>query len=51
MAERNVTVDKVEREHLAEVNAMAQAGYLVAVIAGSTILMLALIAWLGAASS
>jgi hypothetical protein len=51
VAEQNVTVDKVEREHLAEVKAIAQGGYLVAVIAGSTVLMLALIAWLGAAGS
>ena len=50
MADSDVTVDDIEREHLDEVDPRAHWMYIVAVLGGSTLLMLGLIAWLGAAS-
>jgi hypothetical protein len=46
--ERDVTSEDVEREHLAEVDPRVQGAYLALVLGGGTLLMLALIALLGA---
>jgi len=48
MSERTVDADQVRVEHLAEVDARAHWLYLVGVMAGGTLLMLAIIAILGA---
>lgn len=48
MSERDVNEDKVRSEHLKEVNAGTQWAYLFAVLLGGFLLMLALIALLGA---
>jgi hypothetical protein len=45
--ETRVSASDVEKEHLAEVNGLAQAAYLFAVIVGAFLLMVALIALLG----
>jgi hypothetical protein len=50
MDEKQVTIEQVEREHLDEVNAGAHWAYVVAVIGLGFLLMLALIAWLGAST-
>lgn len=46
--ETQVSAETVEREHLNEVKAGAQAAYLLSVIVGGFLLMVALIALLGA---
>jgi len=51
MAERDITVEEVEHEHLGEVNPAAHAAYVVAVIGIGSLLMLVLIAILGASPS
>jgi hypothetical protein len=48
--DRDVTVDDIEREHLDQVDPRAHWLYLAAVLGGGTLLMLGLIAWLGAVS-
>jgi hypothetical protein len=48
MTERQVDEDQVRREQLAEVNTPLQWAYLAAVMIGGTLLMLLLIAVLGA---
>jgi hypothetical protein len=48
MNEREVTEDQIREEHNSAVNQRNQALYMVAVIGGATILMLAFIALLGA---
>lgn len=48
MSERDVNEEQVRVEHLAEVVQVRQAAYLVAVLVGGLILMLGLIAVLGA---
>jgi len=47
-SERTVAIDQVRQEHLAEVDEGHHWAYLVGVIVFGTLLMLALIAWLGA---
>jgi hypothetical protein len=47
MSERAVDRERVREEHLAEVNPAAHWAYLLAVVVGGLIAMLALIAWLG----
>jgi hypothetical protein len=47
MSERTIDREKVRDEHLAEVNVLAHWAYLIAVVGGGLVLMLALIAWLG----
>ena len=51
MSERDVTEDDVRKEHLAEVNQWVHWAYLVGVLASATVLMLAVMALLGASSS
>jgi hypothetical protein len=51
MDEMHVTIEHVEREHLREVRPGAHWAYLVGVLGISFLLMLALIAWLGASST
>jgi hypothetical protein len=51
MSERSVDEDLVRADHLREVNTAAQWAYLVTVILGGTLLMLGLIAVLGASGS
>ena len=46
--ETKITQDDVEKEHLRDVKAGAQAAYLLTVIVGSFVLMVAFIAVLGA---
>jgi hypothetical protein len=48
VTERSVDQERVRQEHLAEVRVPLQWGILVGVIGGGTLLMLALIALLGA---
>ena len=48
MSERNVDEDQVRTEHLAEVSPAAQWAYLFGVLLGGILLMIALIAMLGA---
>ena len=48
MTERSVDQERVRQEHLAEVRVSLQWGILVGVIGGGTLLMLGLIALLGA---
>jgi len=48
MSDRQVDTDQVRREQLADVNVPAQWGYLAGVLVGGTVLMLLLIAALGA---
>jgi hypothetical protein len=48
-SERTVDIDQVRQEHLAEVDEAVHWAYLVGVLAFGTILMLVMIAWLGAA--
>jgi hypothetical protein len=50
MAEHDVTVDDVEREHLREVDPRAHWAYIAAVLGLGTLLMLGFIAWMGAAA-
>jgi hypothetical protein len=47
MAEADVQTDQVEEEHLRSVNQPAHWAYLFGILAFGTILMLALIAWMG----
>jgi hypothetical protein len=47
MSERTIEREKVREEHLAEVNPPAHWAYLIAVVGGGLLAMLALIAWLG----
>lgn len=47
MSERDIDREAVRKEHLAEVNPAAHWAYLVAILGGGTVAMLALIAWLG----
>jgi hypothetical protein len=51
MSEREITPEEIEREHLAEVHQGAQAAYVAAVLGISLLMMLALIAWLGASAT
>jgi hypothetical protein len=51
VAERDVTVEDIEREHLEEVDPRAHWAYLASVLLGGTLLMLGLIAWMAAASA
>ena len=51
MADKNITMEQVEAEHLNEVNPAAHWAYVVGVLSLSLLLMLALIAWLGASST
>jgi hypothetical protein len=51
MSERSVEEDQVRADHLAEVKVVAQWAYLVVVILAGTLLMLGLIAVLGATGS
>ena len=51
MADRNITMEQVEAEHREEVNPTAHWAYVVGVLTLSLLLMLALIAWLGASST
>jgi hypothetical protein len=51
MDEKEVTVEQVEAEHLGEVSPGAHWAYVVGVLGISLLLMLALIAWLGASST
>ena len=51
MSELDVNEDKVRSEHLEEVNAATQWAYLFAVLLGGLLLMVALIAMLGATTS
>jgi hypothetical protein len=48
VSELNVTEDKVRAEHLKEVNVAAHWAYFAAVLIGSALLMIGLIALLGA---
>lgn len=47
MSERTIDREKVREEHLAEVNPPAHWAYLIAIVGGGLLAMLALIAWLG----
>lgn len=47
MSEREIDREHVREEHLKEVHAGAHWGYLVGVLGGGMVAMLALIAWLG----
>jgi hypothetical protein len=47
VAERDVTTDDIEREHLAEVDPRAHWAYIAVVLGGGTLLMLALMTLLG----
>jgi hypothetical protein len=47
LSERDIDKEKVREEHLAEVNPGAHWAYLLGVVGGGLIAMLALIAWLG----
>ena len=49
MSERTLSEDEVRAEHLAEVDQRVQSAYLISVLLGGTILMIAFIALLGAA--
>ena len=49
MSERDIDRE-VRKEHLAEVNPAAHWAYLLAILGGGMVAMLALIAWLGGAS-
>jgi hypothetical protein len=51
MAEKDITIEQVEREHLEEVHRGAHWAYVVGVLGISFLLMLVLIAWLGGTSS
>jgi hypothetical protein len=51
MSERDVTEDDVRMEHLAEVKESVHWAYLVGVLASATVLMLVVMALLGASSS
>ena len=51
MSEKNITVDDIEREHMDEVKPGAHWAYVVGVLGISFLLMVALIAWLGASST
>ena len=48
-SERNVNVERVRQEHLAEVDQVAHWLYLIGVLAIGTLAMLLLIAWFGSA--
>jgi hypothetical protein len=50
MSERTIDADKVREEHLAEVNPSLHWAYLIGVLAGSTLVMLVVIAILGASA-
>ena len=47
MSKRDIDREKVREEHLAEVNPPAHWAYLIGVVGGGLIVMLAFIAWLG----
>jgi hypothetical protein len=47
MSEREIDRERVREEHLDEVNPAAHWAYLLGVVGGGLIAMLALIAWLG----
>jgi hypothetical protein len=51
MSEKTIDQDTVRQEHLAEVHEPAHWAYLFGVMLGTTLLMLAFIAWLGASSA
>jgi len=51
VSEQNVTEDKVRSEHLREVHVGAHWAYLLAVLFGGFLLMVALIAMLGATTA
>ena len=51
MSERDIDVQEVRREHMAEVNATAHAAYLLLVLGGATVLMLLLLVLLDRSSS
>ena len=48
MSERDINKEEVRKEHLGEVNVGAHWAYLGAVLLGGFVLMVGLIAWLGA---
>jgi hypothetical protein len=50
MSERTIDEEQIRDQHLREVNPLAQWAYLVGVLLGGTVLMLALIAVLGSTS-
>jgi hypothetical protein len=49
MSEREIDRERVRKEHLKEVNPAAHWAYLLGVVGGGLIAMLALIGWLGGA--
>jgi hypothetical protein len=49
-SERNVNLERVRQEHLAEVDQRAHWLYLIGVLAIGALAMLAMIAWLGSAA-
>ena len=51
MSEKTIDPEAVRQEHLAEVHQPAHWAYLFGVILGTTLAMLAFIAWLGASSA
>lgn len=51
MGERDLTVEDVEREHLAQVDPRAHAVYVVAILVGGFALMLLLIVWMASSAS
>jgi hypothetical protein len=51
MSERGIDRERVREEHLAEANPMAHWAYLLAILGGGLVAMLALIGWLGAAGT
>ena len=51
MTEKTIDQAAVRQEHLAEVHQPAHWAYLLGVMLGTTVVMLAFIAWLGASSA
>lgn len=47
MSEREIDQERVRQEHLEQVNPAAHWAYLLAVLGGGMVAMLAMIAWLG----
>jgi hypothetical protein len=50
MGDKTIDEEQVWQEHLAEINVTRHWLFLLAVLAGGTLLMLGVIAWLGSAS-
>ena len=50
-SERTVNVERVRQEHLEQVDQLAHWAYLVGVLVIGTLMMLALIAWLGSTAA